>query len=209
MDNNQASIEFYKNIASKINDAKDVKLIPINDYTNYDIEFIAKYTCEKLIDMGSGTGLIINNLTEHFKSITAVELFEEFSQYILRDKNIKIVHENLLTYKTEERYNLATMFGVAHHFNSDESLMIYKNVFAILNINGVFILKNQFALEKTKTVTYSKELGAKYFAQYRELSFEIERLKSIGFKEVDIIDIYPIEANRWDDTHFYALVCQK
>ena len=38
---------------------------------------------------------------------------------------------------------------------------------------------------------------------------EIERLKNIGFKDVLVHDIYPSEANRWSDTHFYALVCKK
>lgn len=209
MDTNEASIKFYKKIASKINNAKDVKLMPKNDNTSYDIEFIRKYANGSLLDLGSGTGLIVNNLIDDFKLIMAVELFEEFSKYIKKDKKITIVNENLLSYKSNIKFDTATMFGVAHHFNSEESLLIYQNVYSVLNENGIFILKNQFGVEKTKTVTFSEELGDEYFAQYRELKFEISRLTSIGFRDIEVVDIYSKEANRWGDTHFYALVCKK
>ena len=207
--NNLASIEYYKKIAANITDAKAVKLLPRNDNTYYDIEFTKKFSCSTLLDLGSGTGMIINKLTDYFEKITAVDVFEEFTQYISKNEKIEIICENLLTYKSNEKHELATMFGVAHYFNEKESLSMYENVFDMLTDNGIFILKNQFGFKKTKTVTHSKELGGKYFAQYRKLDYEIERLKSIGFKDVEVVDIYPPEANRWDDTHFYALVCYK
>ena len=150
MNSNSASVEFYKSIASNISDAKDVKLLPTNDNTHYDIELIKKFSGSNLIDLGSGTGLIVNNLIDDFEQITAVELFKEFSQYIISDKNITVVHENLLTFTSKDRYDLSTMFGVAHYFNSDESLKIYNNVFNLLNEGAVFILKNQFGVESTK-----------------------------------------------------------
>ena len=209
MDSNQSSIDFYKKIASNINDAKDVKLMPKNDNTIYDIDLIKKYASSRLLDLGSGTGLIINHLVNTFDSIMAVEFFEEFSKYIVNDKKITLVHENLLTFKEVKQFDVATMFGVAHHFNTEESFQIYQNIYEMLDGQGIFILKNQFGLGDTKTVTHSEELGSKYFAQYRELNFEIERLKSIGFSSIEVIDIYPAEANRWEDTHFYALVCHK
>ena len=211
MKNNKSSIEFYKKVASNINDAVDVKLLAKNDYTHYDIEFIKKYTNKSftLLDLGSGTGLIINKLVDNFKSITAVELFKEFSKFIIKDKKIHIVNSNLLEFTSDNKYNIITMFGTAHYFNSDESLLIYEKVYSMLENNGTFILKNQFGIKKTKTVTSSEELGDDYYAQYRELKFEIDRLESIGFTDIEIVDIYPKEANRWDDTHFYALVCKK
>jgi len=206
---NKDSIEFYKNVASKIKDPKDVKLFPKNDNTKYDIELIKKYSAKSLIDFGSGTGLIINNLVDNFDLIVAVELFEKFSQYIIKHKKIKIINENVLNFQTDDKFALSTMFGTAHYFNEEESFKIYNKVFNLLEKEGIFILKNQFGVHKTKTITYSKELGSNYYAQYRELNFEIKRLKNIGFKIEQIVDIYPPEANRWKDTHFYAIVCKK
>ena len=79
----------------------------------------------------------------------------------------------------------------------------------MLDDNSVFILKNQFGVEETKTVTGSKALGKEYFAQYRFIDYEIKRLKSVGFKNIVVHDIYPAKENKWKDTHFYALVCEK
>ena len=79
----------------------------------------------------------------------------------------------------------------------------------MLSVNSVFILKNQFGIKETKTVTGSEALGKEYFAQYRFLDYEIKRLKSVGFKNIVAHDIYPAKENKWKDTHFYALTCEK
>lgn len=210
MTNNNKSVNFYRKIAGEIINAGDVKLLPSNDNTKYDIEFIKNYAGaqKNLLDLGSGTGLIVNKLTDEFKSIVAVEFFREFSAYI-KGKNITVVNEDILNYLPEGRFELITMFGVAHHFNEQESLIIYKNVYSMLKKESLFILKNQFGIKRTKTVTSSEEVGKDYFAQYRSLDFEIRRLEDIGFRNIAIHDIYPKWANRWDDTHFYALVCER
>ena len=62
---------------------------------------------------------------------------------------------------------------------------------------------------ETKTVNGSEALGKKYFAQYRFIDYEIKRLESVGFKDIVVHDIYPAKENKWKDTHFYALVCEK
>jgi SAM-dependent methyltransferase len=208
MSKNKQSIEFYQTLAENVDNAKVVKFS--SDYSHYDIDFIRNFSDKKesLLDLGSGTGLIVNNLTDDFKDIVAVELFEEFSNYINGD-NITICNENLIDFFLNDSFGMITMFGTAHYFDEKESLKIYQNVFSMLKSNGIFILKNQFGINKTKTVNSSKDLGDKYFAQYRFLHHEIERLKKIGFEGVFVHDIYPSEANRWSDTHYYALVCKK
>jgi SAM-dependent methyltransferase len=208
MSKNKQSIEFYKSLAINVTDAKILKFS--NDNTHHDVDFIRLFSKrnQSLLDLGSGTGLIINKLTNDFKDITAVELFKEFSDYINGD-NIKIHNKNLIDFYIEKKFGIATMFGTAHYFNEKESINIYKNIFSMLDDNSVFILKNQFGVEETKTVTGSKALGKEYFAQYRFIDYEIKRLKSVGFKNIVVHDIYPAKENKWKDTHFYALVCEK
>ena len=210
MKNNKQSIAFYKKLARNVNNSNLDCYKFNNDATKFDIKFIKQYSSlqSNLLDLGSGTGLIVNNLIDDFKSITAIEYFEEFSKYIDNEK-IEIINQDLLKLKLEKQYELITMFGVAHYFNEDESLEIYKKVYDLLKSNSIFILKNQFGLENTKIVTSSEEVGENYFAQYRQLNYEIDRLKDIGFKEIEVVDIYPKEFNRWEDTHFYALVCRR
>jgi SAM-dependent methyltransferase len=208
MSKNKQSIEFYKSLAINVTDAKILKFS--NDNTHHDVDFIRLFAKrnQSLLDLGSGTGLIINKLTNDFKDITAVELFKEFSDYINGD-NIQIHNKNLIDFYIEKKFGIATMFGTAHYFNEKESINIYKNIFSMLDDNSVFILKNQFGVEETKTVTGSKALGKEYFAQYRFIDYEIKRLKSVGFKNIVVHDIYPAKENKWKDTHFYALVCEK
>ena len=208
MSKNKQSIEFYKSLAMNVTDAKILKFS--NDNTHHDVDFIRLFSKrnQSLLDLGSGTGLIINKLTNDFKDITAVELFKEFSDYINGD-NIKIHNKNLIDFYIEKKFGIATMFGTAHYFNEKESINIYKNIFSMLDDNSVFILKNQFGIKETKTVTGSEALGKEYFAQYRFLDYEIKRLKSVGFKNIVAHDIYPAKENKWKDTHFYALTCEK
>lgn len=210
MKDNKQSIDFYKKIAKTINSAIDVKLLPNNDNTKYDIEFIRKYISKNndLLDLGSGTGLIINELINDLNEIVAVEFFKEFSSYI-KHEDIEVINTDIISFRKNKKFDIITMFGTAHHFNEDESLSIYKNIFLMLKSNGKFILKNQFGINETKTVTSSDEIGDNYYAQYRFIDFEIKRLNSLGFKDITVHDIYPEKENRWKDTHFYALVCGK
>ena len=127
MSKNTQSIKFYQSLAENIADAKEVKFS--NDNTHYDIDFIRKFSDKKksLLDLGSGTGLIVNHLTDDFKNITAVELFEEFSNYISGD-NITVCNENLINFFLNDSFGMVTMFGTAHYFDEKESLKIYQNV---------------------------------------------------------------------------------
>ena len=208
MTKNKQSIDFYTSLAINVTDPKILKFC--SDNTHLDVEFIRTFSKKNksLLDLGSGTGLIINNLAKDFRDITAVELFKEFSDFI-SGQNITIYNEDLLKFRIEKKFSIATMFGVAHYFNEQESLSIFKNVYFMLERNGVFILKNQFGVNETKTVHGSETLGSNYFAQYRFIDLEILRLESIGFKKIAVHDIYPAKENKWKDTHYYALVCHK
>ena len=72
------------------------------------------------------------------------------------------------------------------------------------------IVKNQFGINKDVTIGggYSLELESEYITQYRFIDKEINMLYQAGFQSVQCCDIYPPEANRWDNTHFYALVAE-
>ena len=74
----------------------------------------------------------------------------------------------------------------------------------------VIIIKNQFGVEETVEVAgYSEENKTNYYSQYRTIAKETEILEKVGFSNIKTYDIYPKKANRWDNTHFYALVATK
>jgi len=177
------------------------------DSTPYDVDFIKKFADKEkvLLDLGSGTGLIINNLVENFKKIIAVEKYKEFSKFI--DKRIKVINRDLKEFNFNLNFDIITIFGVMNYFSYSEAEELYNKIYN--SFDGILIIKNQFGVKEDVIVDgFSEELNEYYFSEYRALDKEIELLKKTGFFVKDVVDIYPKEYNRWDNTHFYAIVCE-
>ncbi|MDR2835050.1 MAG: class I SAM-dependent methyltransferase [Bacteroidales bacterium] len=192
--------------------AQSVKLAGANDFTQYDTTFIMKYACKNtdLLDLGSGTGLIINKIFDKVDKITVVEPFVGFTKYIVKSENINIYNQTILEYNPDRQFDLITIFGVMHYFNEQETTAIYKKYYPFLKTGGKLIIKNQFGVKEDVIVDgYSEEQKKNYFAHYRHICKEEKILEMIGYKNIKVIDIYPPECNRWKNTHFYAIVAEK
>jgi predicted TPR repeat methyltransferase len=192
--------------------AQSVKLAGASDFTQYDTTFIMKYACKKtdLLDLGSGSGLIVNKLFDKVAFITAVEPFKGFTKYIVESNNIKIHNQTLLEFELDRQYDLITIFAVMHYFNEQEAIAVYEKYYPFLKSGGKLIVKNQFGVKEDVIVDgYSEEQKRNYFAHYRYIRKEEKILEKIGYKNIEVFDIYPPECNRWDNTHFYAIVAEK
>ena len=209
---NEKSLAFFERMANDPNSNQNsVKMAKNSDFSKIDAEFILKYAPQNasLLDLGSGTGLIVNKIYNQIAKIVAVEPFQKFSNYIIKAPNIEIINKTFDQFDTDEQFDLITSFGVLFYFNKEEATQIYKKYYKNLKKNGALIVKNQFSVKETVTIAgYSEELKQDYFAQYRYLKEEIELLKECGYQNVESFDIYPPECNRWENTHFYALVAR-
>ncbi len=209
---NKNIIEYYNKMAQKITDAKATRN-NAKDFSQYDIQLM-KTLSEKnktLLDLGSGTGLLINHLIEDFKNITAVEKYPEFSKFIVESDKVNIINDDLLKMELpkNDKFDFISLFGVMNYFDSDEALFLYKKIKGYLKNGGTLVIKNQFGVNEDVIVNgYSNELETDYYSEYRHIEKEKEMLQGLGFSSIDTIDIYPPEYNRWDNTHFYALVCR-
>lgn len=209
---NKDALRFFEKMTVK---AKDnpwcVKMANNTDFTHIDAQFIQRYADKntEILDLGSGTGLIVNKIYDKVKSIDCVEPFKEFSDHIIRNKNVNVINSDIVKLDIHKKYDLVCLFGVIQYFNEEESIKIYKKCLTWMNPNSKIIIKNQFGINEDVTVAgYSEEQKNDYFAQYRHIDKEIEILKNIGYKNIDVVDIYPLEANRWKNTHFYAIVAK-
>jgi predicted TPR repeat methyltransferase len=206
---NNNSLTFFASMAQNNPSEKSVKITANSDFSERDSNFILKFadSDSEILDLASGTGLIVNKISPHVKHINAVEAFSEFSKFIENTNQVTVVNQDISLFVTEKKFDLITMFGVAQYFNEDEILGIYKKYYSNLKENGKMLIKNQFGVNEDVLVSgYSEELKTDYYSQYRHIDKEVDILKKVGFKIVEVIDIYPPECNRWENTHFYAIV---
>jgi cyclopropane fatty-acyl-phospholipid synthase-like methyltransferase len=208
---NKNVTSYYDKMAEKITNPKDTRN-KAKDFSKYDIEFMKKMSNpnKNLLDLGAGTGLLVNHLVSDFKRIIAVEKYQEFSRFITQSNNIKIINADLLDFTIDCCFDFVSLFGVMNYFNKEEAISIYENAFSFLKKGGKIIVKNQMGIYDDVIVDgYSEELKTNYYAEYRAVDKEIELLKLLSFNKIEKVDIYPPEYNRWDNTHFYALVGEK
>lgn len=210
---NKEALDFFRDMSQNSDDPKSVKLAHVSDFSQMDATFILSYTHARtrILDLGSGTGLVLNKIYDKVGSITAVEPFEDFSKFIVKSDNIIIVNKTFDEIQVERmEYDLVTIFGTMHYFNEAEASGIYRKFLPALKEGGKIIIKNQFGIREDVIVEgYSEELKRKYFAQYRHVDKEIDLLVDAGYRNAIIYDIYPPECNRWSNTHFYAIVADK
>lgn len=205
---NEKALGFFKELA-KSPKQESVKLANNTDYSDFDSEFILKYATKQssILDLGSGSGLIVNKIYPYVGSIVCIEALESFTQFIHRTKNITIEHCDLFAFKSNQEFDIITAFGVMHYMSEQESIKIYSKYRDFLKPNGIFIIKNQFGIHETVNVSgYSEEQKQNYYSQYRWIEWEKQTLQDLDFHIVEVCDIYPKKANRWENTHFYAIV---
>ncbi len=205
--------EYYQKMAESITDPKATRN-NAKDFTEFDVNLMRRFAgkTKTLLDLGSGTGLLINNLINDYKQITAVEKYPNFSKFITKTPKIKLITNDLLKLESIEsnKFDVVSLFGVMNFFSSEEAKYLYTQVATYLNEGGVLVVKNQFGINEDVIVNgYSEELKTNYYSEYRQVDKEMELLQSIGFHNIEKIDIYPPEYNRWNNTHFYALICTK
>ncbi|MDR2781535.1 MAG: class I SAM-dependent methyltransferase [Holosporaceae bacterium] len=208
---NKRSLKFFEEIAAITYDISSVKLANKSDFTRLDADFILKYANKesKILDLGSGTGLIINKIYKEVKKIVAVEYFPEFSKFIEKSDNIKVVNVDIFKYSTEEKFDLLTLFAVMHYLNEREAIEIYSKYISFVTPGGKILVKNQFGINEDVEVSgYSEEQKNNYYAQYRHIDKEIRILSDLGCRNIEVVDIYPPECNRWSNTHFYAIAAE-
>ena len=206
---NKKSLTYWKSKAESNPTIKASKVSDINDFSDYDRDFILKYADKNtaILDLAAGTGITLNKYYDKVKSITAVEKFSQFSDFIVKAPNVAVLNADIVDFVPESKYDLILMFGVTHYFNLEESAFLYTKYKQFLNDNGKLIIKHQFGINEDVTVEgYSEELKCNYYSQYRQIDSEVALLKNIGFTSVNYTDIYPKECNRWENTHFYAIV---
>ena len=195
--------ESIKNPNETTNKRKDT-------YLENEVSFLKKHLVENtdIIDIGSGSGLIVNELVDYLNSIIAVETFSGLTQFI--DKRILVINAELANFKIRKEFDAIVSTGVTHYFTREDVLKIYKNMYSMLKSGSKLIMRSHCGITKDVIINgFSEELQSDYFTEYRQLDSEVELLKSVGFKSVDVFDEVDDELNVWENTRHYYIVCVK
>jgi SAM-dependent methyltransferase len=202
---------YWESLSKKIQNPGETKN-KRPDTSDLEVDFIMNYLnpSDKILDIGSGSGLIINKLVDKVKHITAVEKFEGFTKFIVEHPNMLVINADILGFKMRKTFDATLCFGVAQCFSLTDAKEIYQSLFEMTKPGGILIVRMHCGLEKTKVVDgYSEELGTTYFAEYRHVEEEMNLLRSIGFNTVEKHDIFPDTLNVWNDTRHFIFVCKK
>lgn len=208
---NKDALSYWEEKAKNNPNPLVAKVNNCNDFTQMDADFIMKYANEKsnILDLASSTGLTINKYYQKVNHIEAVELFESFTKYIAKSDKISIVNCDVVDYFSDKQFDIVNMFGITCYFNNDEVISLYEKYKKYLRNEGKLIVKSQFGIKQDVIISgFSQEQQTNYYAYYRYIDKEVEILKNIGFKNIEVIDIYPPDCNRWSNTHFYAIVAE-
>jgi SAM-dependent methyltransferase len=202
---------YWKQLSERINSPVETKN-KRPDTSDLEIAFLRDHVDAHadVLDLGSGTGLIINKLIDFVGHITAVEKFEGFTRFIREHKHMLVINADLIGFKMRKHFDVALLFGVAQCFIKDEMRDIYGNLFEMVRPGGKLIVRMQCGLEQDILVDgFSKELDTHYFAEYRQKDHEIAFLQEIGFTDVQVYDIFPDTLNVWENSRHFIFICHK
>ena len=202
---------YWENLASKIKSPEETKN-KRPDTSDLEIEFLKNYVDSNtsILDIGSGTGLIINKLLPFVKHIIAVEKFEGFTKHIVEAENMMVINSDLIDFKIRKQFDIILCTGVAQCFTRPVMEGIYTNMFQMLKKGGKLMLRIHSGLEEDVIINnFSEELQTNYFAEYRQKDKEIQLLNSIGYESIEVHDIFPDTLNVWNNTRHFYFVCTK
>lgn len=208
--NNKQALKYWGNLSKTQISQDSSKVNKINNHSAEDAEFIMQFANQNsdILDLAAGTGGALNLYYDKVHSITAVEKFKEFSKLIVKADNVEVINADIKEFSTTKKFDFVVLFGVMHYFSEYESKQIYEKCknFLVDGGGGTLLIKQQFGVKEDVFVEYSNELKQEYFSVYRHIDKEKEILRSIGFNKIEQYDIYDKQANRFDNTHFWALM---
>ncbi len=215
---NKSKIINQFNSASKKYDSQRKLFLPFfEDYYRSGIIYLSSKKFKTILDLGAGTGLLSQYLYQYFPKAkyTLVDISDKMLS-IARKRfehlpNFNYIIEDYSKKLPENRYDLIASALSIHHLTEPEKVKLYKNVYHSLNKNGFFLNIDQYnsqnesvekQFENVWVDTILKNfpgVGHADFKSWKErrkldkettIENEIQKLKRIGFKDVDCVYKY-------------------
>ncbi|MFT3806900.1 class I SAM-dependent methyltransferase [Arenimonas sp.] len=208
---NEKIRSYYDALAGRIESA-DATRNKAPDSTEFDVAYMKEFAdpSASLLELGAGTGLLLNRIMDDFGQIVAVELYPAFSKFITPAAHVQIVNADLLGFETDAVFDIVILFGVMNYFNAEEAAGLYRKIARWVKPGGKLVVKNQMGRTEDVVVDgLSQELQSSYYSEYRTPAHEMRLIESTGLKVLRQDDIYPEHFNRWPNTRFVALLAER
>lgn len=159
--------------------------------------------CKKLLDLGCGTGLELDEIWKENPdiSVVGVDLCRSMLEKLMEkhhDKKLETVCADYFQYDFgEEQWDAVISFESLHHFMPEEKKKLYKKIFVSLKDGGKFILGDYIACcdeeeELLRKVYFEKRKRSAipegvfvHFDIPLTLEHELEVLEEAGFNSVE------------------------
>ena len=210
-DDKEIRSDYWASLAARITDPVQTRN-KRDDYSDLEIEFLKPFLKPNIsvLDLGSGSGLVVNKLVEFVRHITAVEKFQNFSKYIEQSDKLELINADLIGFRLYQQFDLVLATGVMQCLKERHVAEIYKNIFNMTKPGGHFIAHIHCGLEDDVIVDrFSEELNTDYYAEYRHYKKEKTLIMKAGFQEVELQDIFPDWLNKWPNTRHFLFVCHR
>ena len=206
----KGKIDSFWTARTKIEDPRIATNYRDDGRLEYDIALVEKHLTQdaRILDLGAGTCTLARRFLDTCEQVVAVDKFDAFFGKVPEHPKLRKIRADVSDFSIDETFNLILLFGVVNFLSSNEERRLYGSCAKMLGQGGTFIVKNQCGVREDVVVdSYSEELGAHYYANYPAVDGQRERLSE--YFKVELLDIYPAELNRWENTHFYAFVCSE
>lgn len=159
---------------------------------------------EKLLDLGCGTGLELDEISavRPFLQITGIDLSPDMLAVLAgKHPQVRIIQADYFSYDFGTSvYDMAVSFESLHHFKQDKKLGLYQRIYEALKEGGTFLEADYIAcceeeetllMELCDSMRKKENIPEEVFVHFdTPLTWEHERqaLTGAGFSEVELID---------------------
>ena len=148
----KANIEYHTKLADLYDKNQGhFKLENIKRVEKIIIDLAKKTNGGSLLDIGCGTGFIINIAQKYFDRVVGVDITPAMFKKIKRYKNVELHLINFLSASFKDKFDVCTAYGVLHHLMSPKKS--FKRIYQFLNEGGYFYADqdpNFYYLEEIK-----------------------------------------------------------
>lgn len=161
----------------------------------------------KILDLGCGNGSSLKGLAHEASEVILVDYVQP--QHLQIPYHGTFIKDDLRLFNIDKQFDLILLYGVANSFNESDIYQLYKKCYNWLKVDGTLIVKHQCGKHDDVFVDrYSEELQTDYCAYYYSVEKHNNLLMRSGFN-VEVLDPYPIDQNKWENTIFKAFACSK